>query len=48
MTNVYITVLILDGISEHVAHSLRKIGLFVVKILFLTALDLIKCFKQIK
>ena len=40
---------ILDGNSEHVAHVGRKIGLFGEKeIKFLTALELIKCLKQIK
>ena len=36
-------VLILDGNTEHVAHALRKIGLFGEKIRFATALDLIDC-----
>ena len=37
---------LLDGNSEHVAHSLRKIGLFGKKIRFETALDLIKFLRQ--
>ena len=41
--------LILDGNSEHVAHAKKENRSFVKKkILFVTVLDLIKCFKQIK
>ena len=41
--------LILDGNSEHVAHALRKIGLFgEKKHRFVTSLDLIKCLKRNK
>ena len=40
-------VLILDGNSEHVAQPLRQLGLFGEN-KFLTAIDLIKCLKQIK
>ena len=36
--------LILDGTLGHVAHAWRKIGLFG----FVTAVDLLKCLKQIK
>ena len=48
---VYIppVVFILDGNSEHVAHSLRKTGLFRErKIRFVTFLGLIECLKQIR
>ena len=42
-------VLMLDGNSEHVPHARIKISLSgEKKILFVTALDLIKCLKQIK
>ena len=45
----YTMVLILDGNSEHDAHTCGKIGIFrAEKIRFVTALALIKCFKQIK
>ena len=37
-----------DRNSKHVAQALRKIGISEKKIRFVTALDLIKCLKQIK
>ena len=44
-----VMVLILDGNSESVAHAIRKICVFgEKKMRFMTALDLIKCLKQIK
>ena len=42
-----IMVSLLGGNSEHVAHALRKIGLF-REIRFMTALELNTCLKQIK
>ena len=42
-------VLISYGNSEHVAHARINIGIFGEKnVSFVTALDFIKCFKQIK
>ena len=41
--------LILDGNSQHVAHASRKVGLFGEKKNQVgTALNMIKCFQQIK
>ena len=41
-------VLILDGISEHVAHAWRKIGLLSKNTRFVTAIGLIKCLEQVE
>ena len=47
--NIFLIVLVYDGNSAHVANACRKIGLFRENIsFFVTALDLIRCFKQIK
>ena len=41
--------LILNGNSEHVVHVFRKKGLSEEKkVIFVTALDLMKCLEQIK
>ena len=45
---VMVMVLISDCNSEDVAHAFRDMGLFREKIQFVTALDLIKCLRQIK
>ena len=46
--SAYPMVLTLEGYSEHVAHSSREWFVRRIKIRFLTALDQIKCLKQIK
>ena len=43
---LYTVALILDGISENREHVFMKIGLYIIKIRFVPALELNKCLRQ--